>query len=143
MNVTQKQICEDILELLGKLKNSLLEVAETQGITRIQLSALYCIGSRGELAMGKVADVLHCDPSNVTGLVDRLVTQGLVIREECPTDRRTKTLRLTEKGQQIITSAFDIMPERIGCSRLTAEERNTLHELILKVSATTPEKSVS
>lgn len=134
MKVTQKQVCEDILELLHQFKNALFDVAEQQGITRIQLSALYCVGSRGELPMGKMADVLHCDPSNITGLVDRLVAQDMIQRCECPTDRRAKTLRLTEKGQQIVNDAYAVLPSRLGCSKLNQEELATLHNLIGKLS---------
>lgn len=135
MEVTQKQVCEDILELLHQFKNALFDVAEQQGITRIQLSALYCVGSRGELPMGKMADVLHCDPSNVTGLVDRLVAQDMIMRCECPTDRRAKTLRLTEKGQDIVNNIYKLLPSRLGIDKLSKEELVMLHNLIEKISA--------
>jgi DNA-binding MarR family transcriptional regulator len=129
----QEQVCEDIVALLGKLKNVLLEIADEQNITRIQLSALYSISKTGELPMGRVADVLHCDPSNVTGLVDRLVTQGLITRQECATDRRAKTLRLTPKGQEVVSYIHQTLPSKLDCSRLAGQELQQLHSLILKL----------
>jgi DNA-binding MarR family transcriptional regulator len=131
----QKQVCEDILELLSRFKNALFDVAEQQGITRIQLSALYCVGSHGELPMGKMADVLHCDPSNVTGLVDRLVSQDMLSRQECPTDRRAKTLSLTPKGEELMAQVYELLPSRLGCDKLTPAELDALHDLIVKVAA--------
>lgn len=132
MEISQKQVTEDILALLNSLKNTMWEVAEDMGITRVQLFAIYSIHNRGELGMGQVADVLHCDPSNVTGIVDRLVSQELVVRRECAYDRRIKTLSLTEKGRQLAQTLEDAMPMKLGCNCLTPEERLTLHQLIRK-----------
>jgi MarR family transcriptional regulator, organic hydroperoxide resistance regulator len=41
-------------------------------------------------------------PSNVTGIIDRLVEQGLVSRMENPEDRRMLILQLTHKGENLI-----------------------------------------
>jgi DNA-binding MarR family transcriptional regulator len=133
MHVTQKQVCADIVELLNLMKNAMLEIAEDLGVTRIQLFALYSIKARDGLVMGEVANVLHCDPSNVTGLVDRLVSQGLVVRQACPEDRRAKRLALTEKGSQIAAKLEAALPSRMGCDRLDGSELVALHNLILKV----------
>ncbi len=40
--------------------------------------------------------------SNVTGLVDRLETRGLVCREDSPTDRRAFNVLLTPAGKKLI-----------------------------------------
>ena len=42
------------------------------------------------LPMHKLATLLACDNSNVTGLVDRLEARGLVAREPYDRDRRVK-----------------------------------------------------
>lgn len=113
----------------------MFKIAEEQGITHIQLFALHTIAKHGELAMNKTADALHCDPSNVTGLMDRLVAQGLVVRQECASDRRAKLLRLTSKGSAIVAEMRDAFPARLGCEHLTADEQATLHTLLQKLCA--------
>lgn len=138
MEVTQQQVSKDILDLIGRLKTVLLEVAENQGITRIQLSALYCVCNCGEVPMSKVAGLLNCDPSNVTGLVDRLVGQGMVTREECPNDRRAKRLRLTTKGKQLVDDVYKELPGKLGLDKLTQEEIRLLHSLLIKLSLPQP-----
>ena len=45
------------------------------------------------------APALHCDNSSVTGIADRLEKAGLAERRPHPTDRRVKTLALTERGK--------------------------------------------
>lgn len=130
MKTTPQVVCEDIVALLGKLKNALLEIAEERNITRIQLSALYGIHQVGELQMSKVATILHCDPSNVTGIVDRLVVQGLVVRKECATDRRAKNLQLTAQGQQEVDYLRASLPVKLGCINMKDADLDRLHTLI-------------
>jgi DNA-binding MarR family transcriptional regulator len=48
--------------------------------------------------MGDLAELLKCDPSNVTGVVDRLEARGLVERRAAASDRRVRTLVLTAEG---------------------------------------------
>jgi DNA-binding MarR family transcriptional regulator len=79
--------------------------------------------------MGQVAHVMHCDASNVTGIVDRLVVQELVSRHESARDRRTKTLRLTEKGTQVIVNIQQELPSAIGWDRLTNDECALIHKI--------------
>ncbi len=49
--------------------------------------------------MGEIAALLHCLPSNVTAVVDRLEQAGLVRRDSISGDRRSKQLVLTAAGE--------------------------------------------
>jgi len=51
--------------------------------------------------MGEIAHFLHCDSSNVTGIVDGLEERGLVRREPSPKDRRVKLIALTAEGRRV------------------------------------------
>jgi DNA-binding MarR family transcriptional regulator len=51
--------------------------------------------------MSRLALGLHCEPSNVTGLVDRLEKRGLVTRRTDPQDRRVKLIAPTEAGREL------------------------------------------
>lgn len=134
MERTDQQVCDDLIMLLNRTKVAAMELAEEEGMTRMQLFALYSVYHSGGLAMGKVADVLHCDASNVTGIVDRMVGQGLVVRAECERDRRAKTIELTEKGRHIVEQLSAALPQKLGCSKLTHSERDALHAIIQKLS---------
>jgi len=57
------------------------------------------------LTMGELSRRLMVTNGNVTGLIDRLVTEGLVARQPAPHDRRAQLVRLTPAGKQ----AFDAM----------------------------------
>jgi MarR family transcriptional regulator, organic hydroperoxide resistance regulator len=52
-------------------------------------------------AMGELAQRMHCDNSNITGIVDRLTERGLVERRAAEGDRRIKLVALTEAGHEL------------------------------------------
>ena len=133
MEVTKVQVCQDILSLLTHFKQELSRFAESRHLTNMQVAALYSLSKNGELPMGKVAGVLHCDPSNVTGIIDRLVTHKLVTRQECPQDRRAKTIALTGEGHKVIAEFMSILPDQLGCDKLTTAERSALHSAVQKL----------
>jgi DNA-binding MarR family transcriptional regulator len=57
------------------------------------------------LSMGELSDRLMVSNGNVTGLVDRLVEEGLVIRVPSPQDRRQSRVTLAAAGKR----SFDAM----------------------------------
>ncbi|ETX30271.1 MarR family winged helix-turn-helix transcriptional regulator [Roseivivax isoporae] len=54
----------------------------------------------GGLKMSALSGVLRVSNGNVTGIVDRLVDEGHVVRVQVPGDRRASLVRLTRRGQQ-------------------------------------------
>jgi DNA-binding MarR family transcriptional regulator len=132
METTSAQMCEDLFALLGRIKAAMVKVAESRGLTPVQIGAMYAI-LHGENTMGKVAMTLHCDASNATGIIDRLVAHKLVVRQESEQDRRVKTLQLTAKGKQTIDDVMLELPEMLGCDRLTNSECSLMHTVIGKL----------
>ena len=83
------------------------------------------------LPMRALAEGLCCDASNVTGLVDRLETRGLVRRTASESDRRVKVLELTPKGVRVRAVFLERMtapPE--GLDRLTVREQQMLVRIL-------------
>lgn len=133
MQPSSKQVlCEDLITLLKHTKTTLAALAEKYGLTHMQLYAMKTI-HHGASTMGKVADGLHCDASNVTGIIDRLVALGLVDRRESEEDRRAKVLHLTDKGQALLDQIAQELPEALGCGKLSPAERAAFHELICRL----------
>jgi len=140
MNITSEQVCQDLLGLIGRIKTSLASLSEKYDLTIMQVHALYAI-SQGGSTMGQVADTLHCDASNVTGIVDRLVAGHLITRQEGAHDRRTKTLQLTAKGRAAVEDIYSQLPAQLGCSRLSEAERSAFHEVAAKLSSSVTAKA--
>jgi len=67
-----------------------------------QLKSLFFLAYEGSTNLSKLAEALSVTPPNVTGIVERLVEQGLVSREENPENRRMLLLKLTADGRELI-----------------------------------------
>jgi DNA-binding MarR family transcriptional regulator len=73
-------------------------------LTVAQVKSLFFISNHNEVNFRILAKALKVTPSNVTGIIDRLSEQGLVTREDNPQDRRMLMLKLTVKGNKLISN---------------------------------------
>ena len=111
----------------GHLPSSALE----SDLSSIQCHVLHLIEPGRPLPMSRLADTLSCDASNVTGLVDRLESRGLVRREPSPRDRRVKVLHLTPTGARLRAQLLRQMTgESHPLSRLSLDQRRTLVKIL-------------
>src|SRR6266566_6599368 len=72
----------------------------------LQAKALHELNVDPPISMRELAERLKSDPSNVTGLIDRLEARGLVERRPDPRDRRIKGLALTAAGARLRARLF-------------------------------------
>jgi MarR family transcriptional regulator, organic hydroperoxide resistance regulator len=108
-------------------RRHLPEWADPLGLSHVQCQVLHLIEPGRPLPMSRLADVLSCDASNVTGLVDRLEARGLLERRPAPDDRRVKVLALTPTGARLRDEMLRHMTgQRLPLSSLSADERRAL-----------------
>jgi DNA-binding MarR family transcriptional regulator len=96
-----------------------------------QCHVLHLIEPGRPVPMGRLAETLACDASNVTGLVDRLESRGLVRRHPSDADRRVKVLDLTPSGCRLRTLLVERMtapPESFR--RLSMKDRQALVRIL-------------
>jgi DNA-binding MarR family transcriptional regulator len=99
-----------------------------------QCHVLHLIEPGRPVPMGRLAETLACDASNVTGLVDRLESRGLVRRRPSPADRRVKVLDLTPTGCRLRAVLIDRMtapPVILG--RLSVREQRALVRILSRL----------
>ena len=87
----------------GMLDPNRFEVWEELGLTFSQLRVLSLLNSTRFALAGTIAESLKVRPSTATGIVDRLVRQGLVMRQRDREDRRCVRIYLTEHGRKVIS----------------------------------------
>jgi DNA-binding MarR family transcriptional regulator len=87
------------------------------------------------LPMNEAAGKLHCDPSNVTGIVDRLEARGLIERQHLTTDRRVKHLALTPAGRRLRIKVEKILSAAPGISDLAASDQAALLGLLGQIKS--------
>src|SRR5262245_49308832 len=90
-----------LVRLFFVQRASLPPLAAELRLSPTQCHLLHLIDPDRPIPMGLVAETLACDASNVTGLVDRLESRGLVRRQPSPADRRLKVLVLTPTGARL------------------------------------------
>jgi DNA-binding MarR family transcriptional regulator len=71
------------------------------GLTPGHLKVLAVIHPDEPRPMGVMAEVMGCDASQMTWLIDRLEERELVERRTTPTDRRVKSIALTPRGVEV------------------------------------------
>lgn len=99
--------------------------------TQARVLSLLAVGPQ---PMRKIANCLKCEPSNVTGIVDRLESRGLVERRPDPDDRRVKLAAATEEGArtaEALRTSLHFAREPLG--KLTIAERTLLKELLQRM----------
>ncbi|MEH0579373.1 MarR family transcriptional regulator [Streptomyces sp. B21-108] len=94
------EVVELIGEVVARFHEDYEEAAAGHALTGAQARLLSLL-SREPLPMRKLAQKLKCEPSNVTGIVDRLESRGLVERRPDPADRRVKLAAATDEGRRI------------------------------------------
>jgi DNA-binding MarR family transcriptional regulator len=125
---------EEIVHLMFELTRRVFCYLESQ-VTDMDLTGPQAFLLRhldAPMPMNQVAGKLHCDASNVTGIVDRLEGRGLVERRAVPNDRRVKQLVLTEKGMRFRRRIEACLATVPGISALPDAEQEALRDLLLQ-----------
>jgi DNA-binding MarR family transcriptional regulator len=81
---------------------SQIKAARTHGVTSLsQFAALEYLMDHGKTATGPLGEHLATTAANITGLIDTLESNGLVVRIRERTDRRVIYLSLTWLGEEV------------------------------------------
>ncbi|WP_030023094.1 MarR family winged helix-turn-helix transcriptional regulator [Streptomyces monomycini] len=133
----------EVVELIGTVVARYHEeyehAAAEHSLTGAQARVLGLL-AREPMPMRRIARSLKCEPSNVTGIVDRLESRGLVERRPDPADRRVKLAAPTETGRATaaqLRDSLDFAREPLG--ELSVTERALLKELLQRMLGVTPE----
>src|SRR5262245_37333315 len=123
-----------LLQLLFAQRASLPALAAELGLSPAQCYVLHLIEPERPLPMGQLAASLACHASNVTGLVDRLESRGLVRRSPSVEDRRVKVLVLTPSGVRVRAVLSEtLLAPPAGLDRLSAREQQDLARLLRRL----------
>lgn len=99
-----------------------------------QARALHELELERPISMRELAERLKSDPSNVTGLVDRLEARGLVERRAHPSDRRIKGLALTAAGAKLRARLLARLYSAPPCvAALPARDQRVLRDILQRV----------
>jgi DNA-binding MarR family transcriptional regulator len=93
-------------------------------LTLSQLRILMLLSRSGGMSASELADSIGVGLAALSGMIDRLVANDLVIRQEDPHDRRVRRISLSKPGAELIGSIITAGTEKQHrlLSRLSAEE---------------------
>jgi DNA-binding MarR family transcriptional regulator len=127
--------CKELIE--GEVRRRLRTSFDIT-LPRFDLMAQLDRAPRG-MTLGELSQRMMVSNGNVTGLVDRLVEQGLISRRPSPTDRRSQIVALTAEGRRFFRAMARTNADWVGdiFADLSAEDIASLMHLLgkAKVSA--------
>ncbi|AGL02379.1 MarR family winged helix-turn-helix transcriptional regulator [Desulfoscipio gibsoniae] len=107
------------------------------GLSQPKFNAMMQMRQAGDqgLALSELGERMLVTRANITGLIDRMERDGLVVREADPKDRRVYRARLTVKATNLLN---DILPIHADFTRqvmsvLSIAEKTKLTELLHKL----------
>lgn len=95
----------EFIRLLWRVDHGLQSISKRMkgelGVTGPQRFALRMIGRKPGISAGALAEMLHLDPSTLTGVLQRLERRGAVKRVADRADRRRSLFELTPRGKTL------------------------------------------
>ena len=88
-------------EVEKTLKHSMRKTFEDVGLTMPQCMVIGALIKSGEMKISELSNKVKLSNSTVSGIVDRLENQGLVVRTRSEEDRRTVFVKTTKKVEEI------------------------------------------
>jgi len=139
----EAELIKDIIELYRRINRAVRQYTPDAwlelSMTIPQVKSLFFISNNGRTNLKKLAAALKVTPSNLTGVIDRMIEQGLVSRTENPEDRRMNLLKATEKGETLVSELRERRISHLSSalSYLTPEDLTTIEKgLALLAEAT-------
>jgi DNA-binding MarR family transcriptional regulator len=117
---------DDIVDVVLRASRALVAIAARSiaevddAVTLPQFRVLVTLAASGSRNVSALADELGVHASTASRMCDRLEGSGLVEREASTTSRREVIVRLTPKGQQLL-------------SRVTKARRRAIKDVVVKV----------
>jgi DNA-binding MarR family transcriptional regulator len=132
-----------IAQLLGAMRElnsqlSLLDqtVSSSVGLSSSDLEVLDLVGRRGPLTPSALSSISGVSPATMTGILDRLETEGWVRRERDPDDRRKVNIHAATKRGAEIYRYYRGMQDRLRqiCANYTDDQLTLLIDFITRTS---------
>jgi DNA-binding MarR family transcriptional regulator len=125
--------CKEVIE--GEVRRRLRDTFDVT-LPRFDLMAQLYRAPK-PMTLGELSQRMMVSNGNVTGLVDRLVEQGLLSRRPSPRDRRAQLVSLTAEGRRFFRAVARANGDWIAdmLADLSSDEIDTLMRLLAKTKA--------
>jgi len=129
---TRTDLITGLFSTVGRFRRQLRRSAgggfDGAGLTESQAELLRLVGRQSGISVSQAAAELGLVANTASTLVSKLASEGLLIRETDPADRRVGRLRLTESAQRIADDSRAARRTALASvlDQLTADETASL-----------------
>lgn len=90
-----------IKEVYLKLNNNIAKEFRDTGLTAPQLMLIRIMAKNGKLKVTDIGTMMNLTKGTVSGIIDRLESQDILLRERSSEDKRIVYVELSEKGKNL------------------------------------------
>ena len=123
------QILETIIYLYTESRRITKELARRAQLTGPQLTVVKILESIDDLSLSELSERIRAQNSTVTGIIDRMEREGLVVRERSTEDRRVVKIRLTQKGAEL-AAEIPVEPMEMFRAALGSLSKDEVRDLL-------------
>lgn len=135
MDASVDMIAREVLEVVPLIMRTIrkeMRSRRSPDLSVVQFRTLLFLNRNPGASLSTVAEHLGLTLPTVSKMVDRMVANNLVTREDSSADRRRMTLTLTAKGQNLLAEARGGTLERLAgiLEGLAPGEREVVHQAV-------------
>lgn len=127
------EVARLLLEVSRIAKQYIHKSFEKENLTAPQGAVLGILAKHGKIKISELSEKMYLSNSTVSGILDRLEKQGLVLRERSAEDRRTVYVAVTNKFEEVHRGMHEKLEEKINdlFSTGTPEQTQKIYEGLL------------
>jgi MarR family 2-MHQ and catechol resistance regulon transcriptional repressor len=132
-----------MLRAFQAMRHLVLPALLKEGLGESDFRVLEVLLNKGPMPVNSLGPKVDLNAGSVSVAVDRLYKKGLVSRVESESDRRVRTVSLTEKGRRVFLPIFRQHAARIkrAFQDVSAEEQLQLEEMLRRIGKRAEELS--
>jgi DNA-binding MarR family transcriptional regulator len=112
------------------------ELISSVGLTPPMWGVLNVLDAEHGMTQQQLGKAIGLDPSTMVSTIDELESRGLAERRPHPNDRRAHALQITDAGRATLARGRELarQGQEELLAPLSADERQQLHELLLRLA---------
>ncbi|MFD1954886.1 MarR family winged helix-turn-helix transcriptional regulator [Paenibacillus thailandensis] len=116
--MTDKEDLFQVTTMFRTLLRSITQEWNKRGneynLTLPQFKMLYILDKSGPQSVSQLAEAMTITPAAITGISDKLLAEGFVLRERGETDRRVVYITLTDSGKRVLDQVYESQKEALN-----------------------------
>src|SRR5580692_4596974 len=124
-----------MLKVLRAIRHFALSPILKEGLGESDFRVLEVLLHKGPMPVNSIGPKVDLNPGSVSVAVDRLYKKGLVSRVESESDRRVRTVSLTEKGRRLFLPIFreHVALIKRAFQDVSPKEQRQMEEVLRKI----------